>query len=223
MQPPTSALPQAAAADAVQALLAASCRRILAVPPAARAPHDLDTLAKLLGGLEAFKCLARPVCERLARTCTHVHVPPGAVLFEEDAPADCMYVVMAGEAHVHAQPLAEPPGAELAHCAGGGLQAAAAAEGAAAAGGQALLRSGRQRATADAVRLTPRQQTLGGMRRHTWEAGAYTTEERARLEGVLASIEQEQQQVGEKGEGQGVVHTSGGGEACVHSSRLTLH
>jgi len=58
-------------------------------------------------GLEAFRRLPQPVCERLARTATYVHAPAGSLLFEEDAAGEqlqCGCLVM--HAYMHA---AQPP------------------------------------------------------------------------------------------------------------------
>lgn len=55
--------------------------------------------------MQAFKRLPSTVLHKLAKGCMSAHVPAGAVLFEEDAKADCMYVVLTGQCHVHARPL----------------------------------------------------------------------------------------------------------------------
>lgn len=39
----------------------------------------------------------------------HVFLPPGAVLFEEDDPADSMFVILTGRLDVRSHPLVEPP------------------------------------------------------------------------------------------------------------------
>jgi hypothetical protein len=43
---------QATAAAAVQAVVAASCRRVLQIPPAVRRPEEVTALAELLQALE---------------------------------------------------------------------------------------------------------------------------------------------------------------------------
>jgi len=95
-----------------------------------------------------------------------------------------MYVVMAGQAHVRARPLTaggEPIGpAPLA------------------AGGQAAVPGRRVRATTDNAVAAPNK---AGARRRTWQEGAFTHEEQQRLDGILAAIKQEGQQVGSQGSG----------------------
>lgn len=39
----------------------------------------------------------------------HVYIPSGAILFEEDDPADSMYIILAGRLDVRSHPLVEPP------------------------------------------------------------------------------------------------------------------
>jgi hypothetical protein len=59
--------------------------------------------------LQAFKRLPADVCQRLASGATFASVAPGSVLVEEDAPGDCMFVVMSGSCQVRARGAADVP------------------------------------------------------------------------------------------------------------------
>ncbi|KXZ43158.1 hypothetical protein GPECTOR_99g793 [Gonium pectorale] len=60
-----------------------------------------------MGGLEAFTKLPTDMLRRLAAECCTARLPSGRVLIEEDAPGDCMFVMLAGRATVRARPLAK--------------------------------------------------------------------------------------------------------------------
>ncbi|WIA39242.1 hypothetical protein OEZ86_005365 [Tetradesmus obliquus] len=93
---------QAVAAAALQALLAAAARPLLQVPPGTRSADEVECLAELLAGLEAFRALPQPVRAKLAKSCQAVSLPAGAVVFEEDQKGDAMFVVLSGSCQAHA-------------------------------------------------------------------------------------------------------------------------
>eukprot|EP00879_Flechtneria_rotunda_P022915 GHRR01024219.1.p3 GENE.GHRR01024219.1~~GHRR01024219.1.p3 ORF type:complete len:402 (+),score=184.58 GHRR01024219.1:5904-7109(+) len=96
---------QDAAAAAVQCVMAAACRPLLQLPPNKRSSNDVEILAELLARLEAFKRLPQPVRFSLAKSCTSMALPAGAVVFEEDQKGDAMYVIMSGTCQVRARSL----------------------------------------------------------------------------------------------------------------------
>jgi hypothetical protein len=58
---------QPTAAAAVQAVVAASCRRVLQIPPAVRRPEEVAALAELLQALEVgARCCLVPACQHHA-------------------------------------------------------------------------------------------------------------------------------------------------------------
>ncbi|KAG2450385.1 hypothetical protein HYH02_004888 [Chlamydomonas schloesseri] len=99
----------AEAGRALQAVLAACCMGVLRVPPGSRSLEEVDTLAEFFGAMEAFKKLPVDMVRRLAADAGHVRLPAGRLVFEEDAPGHCMYVVVRGSCAVRARPLAARP------------------------------------------------------------------------------------------------------------------
>ncbi|KAL3143950.1 hypothetical protein ABBQ32_003764 [Trebouxia sp. C0010 RCD-2024] len=65
------------AAQLVQAVRAAACLPVLALPPALRCPQHLMLLSHITSYLQAFQPLPAELCQHLAGTMTHVHFPPG--------------------------------------------------------------------------------------------------------------------------------------------------
>jgi hypothetical protein len=120
--------------------------------------------------MQAFQRLPPELCLKLARNCQPVHLPPGAVLFEEDAPADAMYVVLSGRCHVRALPLQT-------HGAGGS----------AAAGVGAVGRQGFAGPSAGVD-----SQGEGSI----WESGAFTEKEQDCLQAIQAALKADDMQVG---------------------------
>lgn len=59
--------------------------------------------------MQAFKKLPGDMVRRLAADAGHVRLPAGRLVFEEDAPGHCMYVVVRGSCAVRARPLAARP------------------------------------------------------------------------------------------------------------------
>ena len=134
--------------------------------------------------MQAFQRLPPEVCLKLARNCQPVQLPPSAVLFEEDAAADAMYVVLSGRCHVRAQPLQPATAAcpDDGQCFAGPC---AVSEGRC---GEVVAKLDEGEAAVGMVERVAR-------RGSNWESGAFTEEEQDRLQAIQAALKADDMQV----------------------------
>ena len=91
-------------AHVAAAMRAACCRRILQIPQQLRTDQDVEALQSFLSGLQAFREIPSDVFAKLCKGMLFVHLPPQALVCEEDEPGDSMYVIMSGQCEVRATP-----------------------------------------------------------------------------------------------------------------------